>query len=386
MALAPGLAERVSEGGIADILRGLGGLAMLAAIGLTVSDILLPVPTTAVMAALGLLHGPALGGAAASLGAFLAGMLACAIARGAGPETARRLAGRRGLAGAGQLFARWGGWRVALSRWRPVLPETVALVAGLVAMPLPASRSRSPAAPCPSASPSRPSTISGRRAGPDDGRGRAPAARALGARRAAVRACGRRLSRPARRDGNGDRSRPFLPAERTREHGGNAMRLPTLLAATALAATMSAPSAGAAEHGDMKKGDMMKVYAAMAKLEANMAEAAGAVMMAAAGAGDERMQGEAAADFQSDLGQIDAYVIALEGMELTDSQQKALDTFKSEWGDLVNVGRALIENADDSSAYRERVAEWWQSLDSVDDAIDAELEAILEEQGVSVSG
>ena len=33
------------------------------------------------------------------------------------------------------LFARWGGWLVASSRWLPVLPETVSFLAGLSRMP-----------------------------------------------------------------------------------------------------------------------------------------------------------------------------------------------------------------------------------------------------------
>jgi membrane protein DedA with SNARE-associated domain len=39
------------------------------------------------------------------------------------------------LAAAETLFARSGGWMVALSRWLPVLPEAIACMAGLARMP-----------------------------------------------------------------------------------------------------------------------------------------------------------------------------------------------------------------------------------------------------------
>ena len=46
-----------------------------------------------------------------------------------------RLLGRRDLERGEWLFARIGGWAVALSRWLPLLPEVVACMAGLTRMP-----------------------------------------------------------------------------------------------------------------------------------------------------------------------------------------------------------------------------------------------------------
>lgn len=109
----------------------------LAGVGLIVSDVVLPVPSTAVMAALGVVYGPLVGGALAAAGSLLAGSLGYGLCRALGPRVAERLAGREGLEEARRLFGRWGFGLVAISRWVPVLPETVAFLAGLTAMPFP---------------------------------------------------------------------------------------------------------------------------------------------------------------------------------------------------------------------------------------------------------
>ena len=130
-----GLEAALAPGAAAEWMRGFGSWAWAAGLALIASDILLPVPATAVMAALGIVYGPWIGGMLAGLGSFLAGMAGYGICRALGPEVARRLAGAEGLAQAETLFARWGGWLVAASRWLPVLPETVAFLAGLARMP-----------------------------------------------------------------------------------------------------------------------------------------------------------------------------------------------------------------------------------------------------------
>ncbi len=116
-------------------LRGFGAWAWAVGIGLLVADLVLPVPSIAVIAGLGAIYGPLLGGLVGAVGSFLAGMAAYGLARTVGPRTAARLAGANGLARSRALFERWGAPLVALSRWVPVLPETVALLAGLTRMP-----------------------------------------------------------------------------------------------------------------------------------------------------------------------------------------------------------------------------------------------------------
>jgi len=126
---------RLDLEGARAALQATGGWAWAAGIGLLVADLLIPVPSVAVMSALGVIYGPVLGGALAALGSLLAGLFGYGLARLAGRRVAEVLAGRRGLRAARRLFRHWGGVLVALSRWLPVLPEAVAIMAGLTRMP-----------------------------------------------------------------------------------------------------------------------------------------------------------------------------------------------------------------------------------------------------------
>lgn len=113
------------------------GWAWAAGIGLIVSDIFLPVPSSAVMAALGVLYGPFVGGALSAIASILAGSGGYWLCRLLGPRVAEALAGPRGIVRAQNLFQRWGFGLIAISRWLPVLPETVAFLAGLIRVPYP---------------------------------------------------------------------------------------------------------------------------------------------------------------------------------------------------------------------------------------------------------
>jgi len=126
--------ERLAgEKGVA-LLRQYGAWAWIVAIGLIVSDLVLPVPAPAVMAALGMLYGPMLGGIIGGAGSFLAGMTAYWGCRLIGPRAARLLVGDESLAKLARFFERVGLWAVALSRWMPLMPEVLACLAGLSRM------------------------------------------------------------------------------------------------------------------------------------------------------------------------------------------------------------------------------------------------------------
>ncbi len=115
-------------------LEDFGAWAWAAGMGLLVADIVLPVPGTVVMSALGWMYGWFWGGLASAGGSVLAGMTAYALCRWWGRPAARWIAGDDGLERAHALFEKRGGWLVALSRWLPVLPEAVACLAGLARM------------------------------------------------------------------------------------------------------------------------------------------------------------------------------------------------------------------------------------------------------------
>ena len=126
--------EWLSAEGAVAWLRGYGAWAWLAGMILLALDIVLPIPGTVVMSALGLVYGAFLGGLISTTGSVLSGLLAYGACRTFGHAAAERITGAESLAKAEHLFAKRGGWVVALSRWLPLMPEVVACLAGLTRM------------------------------------------------------------------------------------------------------------------------------------------------------------------------------------------------------------------------------------------------------------
>jgi uncharacterized membrane protein YdjX (TVP38/TMEM64 family) len=115
-------------------MEGFGQWAWLAGVSLLVADIVLPIPGTVVMSAMGWMYGWFWGGCISALGSVLSGGVAYGLCRLLGRPVAVRIAGEDGLAQAHVWFDQSGGWLVAMSRWLPVLPEAVACLAGLAQM------------------------------------------------------------------------------------------------------------------------------------------------------------------------------------------------------------------------------------------------------------
>ena len=99
-------------------------------IGLLIADIFIPIPTTAIITALGIVYGAVLGAIIAIVGSIMAAIIGYAIGRWLGRPIAQRFLGDA-MAGGERIFASYGGWIVAASRWLPVLPEVVSMVAGV---------------------------------------------------------------------------------------------------------------------------------------------------------------------------------------------------------------------------------------------------------------
>ena len=127
--------EAFSAEGTTHWLERQGSWAWAAAIGLLAADLVLPLPATVVLAALGLSYGVVLGGLIGSVGSMLAGGLAYGLCRLSGPRAARFFVSREELERGQLVFDRVGVWAVALSRWLPLFPEVIACLAGLVRMP-----------------------------------------------------------------------------------------------------------------------------------------------------------------------------------------------------------------------------------------------------------
>ncbi|RYD30711.1 MAG: DedA family protein [Verrucomicrobiaceae bacterium] len=112
-----------------------GQWAWAAGILLLTSDLVLPVPGTVVVSALGFMYGTLLGGMIATVGLMSAGLAGFGIGRLFGEKGARRWLGDRDFEAGQKLFESGGGWAVALSRALPILPEVISCTAGLVRMP-----------------------------------------------------------------------------------------------------------------------------------------------------------------------------------------------------------------------------------------------------------
>lgn len=129
-------AEQFTLTGSVRWLENTGRWAWLAGISLLVGDLVLPVPGTVVISALGYVYGVFLGGFLATLGLVSAGLLGYGIGRMCGERRARRWLGENDYMRGQRLFSKGGGWAVALSRALPILPEVISCTAGLVGMPV----------------------------------------------------------------------------------------------------------------------------------------------------------------------------------------------------------------------------------------------------------
>ena len=129
------LQQSISGDGAVAWLNSFGAYAWITAIGLLIADLALPVPAAAVMAALGIVYGPLLGGLIAAVGSVSSGLIGYGLCRIYGRPVARWFGGENALADGERIFAGAGGWIVALSRWLPILSEVIACVAGLARMP-----------------------------------------------------------------------------------------------------------------------------------------------------------------------------------------------------------------------------------------------------------
>ena len=117
-------------------LRNHGSWAWAVGIALIWSDLVLPIPQTAVIAALGIVYGTLLGGLLGSFALITGGLLGYGLMRTA----ARRLVQRFvpwSLRKMERLFDRGGAWAVVLTRSLPFsVPEAMVFLAGLAGMPI----------------------------------------------------------------------------------------------------------------------------------------------------------------------------------------------------------------------------------------------------------
>ena len=118
-------------------LRDYDAWAWALGIALIWADLILPVPQTAIIAALGIVYGAVLGGLVGSFALITSGLLAYLLMRTHMRRFAARLVGQSSLDKMGVFFERSGVWAIVLTRSLPYsIPEAVTLLAGLGHMPL----------------------------------------------------------------------------------------------------------------------------------------------------------------------------------------------------------------------------------------------------------
>jgi hypothetical protein len=101
-------------------------------IALIWGDLVLPVPQTAVIAALGIIYGTLLGGLLGSLGLITGGLLGYVLMRTSARRYVQRLVGAKSLHTMERVFDRSGAWAIVLTRSLPYsVPEAMVFLAGL---------------------------------------------------------------------------------------------------------------------------------------------------------------------------------------------------------------------------------------------------------------
>lgn len=126
---------RFSQQGAVAYMEGAGSFAWLVGWALLVADVVLPVPGSVVMSALGWIYGGLLGGLFSAAGSVLSGLVAYGACRLMGERGARFLLGSYDYERGRLWLAKGGGWLVCLSRSLPIFPEAIACTAGLLRMP-----------------------------------------------------------------------------------------------------------------------------------------------------------------------------------------------------------------------------------------------------------
>jgi uncharacterized membrane protein YdjX (TVP38/TMEM64 family) len=106
-------------------------------IALIWADLVLPVPQTAVIAALGIIYGTLLGGLLGSLGLITGGLFGYVLTLTSARRCMQRFVGPQPPHKMESLFDQGGAWAIVLTRSLPYsIPEAMVFLAGLAGMPM----------------------------------------------------------------------------------------------------------------------------------------------------------------------------------------------------------------------------------------------------------
>ncbi len=125
-----------SQQACTDLFHRIKPYAWLLGIALLLGDIILPIPASGVMAALGSVYGLWLGILFSITGSAAAGFTGYVLARFAGRKIPSLFADQSELDRFQRFFNRWGGSAIIVSRAMPIMPEVMTILAGLAGMSL----------------------------------------------------------------------------------------------------------------------------------------------------------------------------------------------------------------------------------------------------------
>ena len=118
-------------------LRNYESWAWPVGIALIWADLVLPIPQTAVIAALGIIYGTLLGGLLGSLGLITGGLLGYGLMLTSARRFVQRFVGPRSRHKMERSFDQGGAWAIVLTRSLPYsIPEAMVFLAGLAGMPM----------------------------------------------------------------------------------------------------------------------------------------------------------------------------------------------------------------------------------------------------------
>jgi len=160
------------------------------------------------------------------------------------------------------------------------------------------------------------------------------------------------------------------------------MTFKTLRAAAAACALALAVQPAAPRAAEPVTPETLMIYAAFAKLEANIQETSLLVALSAVLSDDQAEErARLAREYESDVEKVARYVAVLRGAGITEAQRAVLDEFEAKWEPITVKGRSLLVEQANTDEYRRKTYNYWLMIDAVDDLIDDKLEEMRERHG-----
>lgn len=145
--------------------------------------------------------------------------------------------------------------------------------------------------------------------------------------------------------------------------------------------TAIATSGARADDDELAKfsNPAMQNYAALAKIESNLGEAASQVYLHAALPAKHEAREDLAKGFQSDVKTIEANIVRIDAAKLTGKAADDFAAFKTGWGKAKGLSEALLSASAEAPADPAALIAHAKAYDDLDDSIDDALEAVAED-------